>query len=141
MRLEARAAQPPGLTVSDRDGHTFTVEGSVPQAAINKPTTPERAAQNLGKTGGTPFYADEMDCDLDDGLMIPASELNALRREALEQLTAARSDVQSHAFTDRAQRAFPRTRDPEDPHPAGPAAAFPAHAGDRCPVPGSDPAL
>ena len=115
MRLEARAAQPTRLTVSDRDGHTFTVEGSVPQAAINKPTTPERAAQNLGKTGGTPFYADEMDCDLDDGLMIPASELNALRREALEQLTAARSDVQSHAFTDRAQRAFPRTRDRKIP--------------------------
>ena len=115
MRLEARAAQPTRLTVSDRDGHTFTVEGSVPQTAINKPTTPERAAQNLGKTGGTPFYADEMDCDLDDGLMIPASELNALRREALEQLTAARSDVQSHAFTDRAQRAFPRTRDRKIP--------------------------
>ena len=115
MRLEAHAAQPTRLTVSDRDGHTFTVEGSVPQAAINKPTTPERAAQNLGKTGGTPFYADEMDCDLDDGLMIPASELNALRREALEQLTAARSDVQSHAFTDRAQRAFPRTRDRKIP--------------------------
>lgn len=87
----------------------------MPQTAINKPTTPERAAQNLGKTGGTPFYADEMDCDLDDGLMIPASELNALRREALEQLTAARSDVQSHAFTDRAQRAFPRTRDRKIP--------------------------
>lgn len=103
------------LTVSDRDGHTFTVEGSVPQTAINKPTTPERAAQNLGKTGGTPFYADEMDCDLDDGLMIPASELNALRREALEQLIAVRSDVQSHAFTDRAQRAFPRTRDRKIP--------------------------
>lgn len=115
MRLEARAAQPTRLTVSDRDGHTFTVEGSVPQTAINKPTTPERAAQNLGKTGGTPFYADEMDCDLDDGLMIPASELNALRREALEQLTAARSDVRSHAFTDRAQRAFPRTRDRKIP--------------------------
>ncbi len=51
--------------------------------------------------------------------------------------TAARSDVRSHAFTDRAQRAFPRTRDRKIPTLAGSAAAFPAHAGDRCPVPGS----
>ena len=115
MQLEAHAEEPTRLTVSDRDGHIFTVEGGVPQAAINKPTTPERAAQNLGKTGGTPFYADEMVCNLDEGLMIPASELNALRREALEQLTAARSAVPSHAFEDRAQRTFPRTRDRKIP--------------------------
>lgn len=115
MQLEAHAEEPTRLTVSDRDGHIFTVEGGVPQAAINKPTTPERAAQNLGKTGGTPFYADEMVCNLDEGLMIPASELNALRREALEQLTAARSAVPSHAFEDRVQRTFPRTRDRKIP--------------------------
>lgn len=56
-----------------------------------------------------------MDCDLDDGLMIPASELNALRREALEQLTAARSDVQSHAFTEPGTAGLPPHPGPEDP--------------------------
>ncbi len=127
MRLEARADAPTRLTVSDRDGHTFTVEGSVPQTAINKPTIPERAAQNLGRAGRHPlFYADEMDCDLDDGLMIPASELNALRREALEQLTAARSDVRSHAFTDLGHSGPSPAPGTGDSRPCGPGCGFPS---------------
>lgn len=87
--------------MSDCDGNETTVEGDVPQTAINAPTTPEKAFKNLSKTGDTPFYADEsrFDCDIDDGLMIPAGAINAMRRDALEELSGMRMMRKPIKFT------------------------------------------
>jgi len=90
MELTAQADAPVTLTASDRDGHTVTVRGEVPLAAEGTGITPEQLVPRLSKTGGTPFLAGDITCNIGDGLFLPASAVNALRREAVEQLCAQR---------------------------------------------------
>lgn len=68
---------------------TVEVYGNIPQKAINKPTTLEMAQQRLSKFGNTQYYVRNIKIELDDGLMLPASELNSLRRTAVEELARA----------------------------------------------------
>ena len=73
------------LTVRDDDGHRVSVySADEPQPAQKDPLPGiERA---LGKTGGTPFAVTDFTADIAPGYMLPASALNALRREALSEL-------------------------------------------------------
>ncbi|WMJ84892.1 DUF3656 domain-containing U32 family peptidase [Oscillospiraceae bacterium LTW-04] len=90
--------EPISLALRDRDKNNVFVEGDVPQAAHTKPTDEARVRQSLLKTGGTPFHFIDLDIALSDGLMIPVSQLNALRREAFEQLSARRCAPHPHRF-------------------------------------------
>ncbi|MBR2454375.1 MAG: U32 family peptidase, partial [Clostridia bacterium] len=60
--------------------------GPVPEAAINAPTSKENAQRSLSKLGGTPYNLKKIDIELDEGLMVPVSVLNTLRREAINSL-------------------------------------------------------
>lgn len=88
-RIEAGA--PCLLTVKDGDGHAATVSGPVPEAARNRALTAEDLAARLGKTGGTPYRCEHAETAVDPGLSLSAAAVNALRRAALEDLSAARS--------------------------------------------------
>ena len=76
------------LTAALRDGRSVTVTGPVPETARNRSLTEEDLRARLKKTGGTAFVCDQMDISLEDGLMLSAGSVNALRRDALEQLRA-----------------------------------------------------
>ncbi|MBQ4312998.1 MAG: DUF3656 domain-containing protein, partial [Clostridia bacterium] len=58
--------------------------------ADNRPTSDDTAREKLSKTGGTPYIARKIDIAMDDGLMLPASALNGLRRDALSALSQER---------------------------------------------------
>ena len=83
---------PVKLTVSD-GVHTASVSGEVPRAALNVPLTEEKAAQSLTKLGDTPYSCNTVRSAIAPGLMVPASALNALRREAVAKLEEARAAV------------------------------------------------
>lgn len=57
------------------------------QKAENKPTKKEIVIKQLGKTGGTLFYADNINVNIDDGVFISVSTLNEMRRKAVALLT------------------------------------------------------
>lgn len=60
--------------------------------STNKPLTAEEVSKAIGQLGGTPFFVSE-DVDasgLESGLFVPASEIKAARREAVENLIALR---------------------------------------------------
>lgn len=82
---------PCALTAADGDGHTVTVSGPVPEAARTRPLTAEALTSRLQKTGGTAYSCREVSVRLDEGLSLPVSAVNALRREALAALTEART--------------------------------------------------
>lgn len=65
-------------------GKAVTVTGTVPETAINKPMTEDSVASRLAKFGNTQFYLNNITIDLDDGLILPASVINSMRREAVE---------------------------------------------------------
>ena len=85
------AGTPCLLTAEDGDGHAVTVSGPVPEAARNRALTAEDLAARLGKTGGTPYRCEHVETAVDPGLSLSAAAVNALRRAALEGLSAARS--------------------------------------------------
>ena len=85
-----RAGEPCALTASDGT-HTVTVTGPVPEAARNRALVDTEIADRLKKTGGTAFRCEHVEVTVDEGLSLPASAINALRRDALDALTAART--------------------------------------------------
>ncbi|MDD6727744.1 MAG: U32 family peptidase [Eubacteriales bacterium] len=85
IAFECRENQPCTLTATAL-GKTVTVTGDVPEKAINKPMTADSLAQRLSKLGGTQFFADNVSVSLDEGLIVPVSKINELRRRAVEML-------------------------------------------------------
>ncbi len=88
--LWIRKGEPVRLEAGDGI-RTVTVEGEIPQDALNRPTDKELANRSLMKTGDTPFFVRDIQLEIEPGLMVPVSELNSLRRQALEDLMEARS--------------------------------------------------
>lgn len=84
--------KPAALTVSD-GAHAVTVTGPVPEVARNRALTAEDTAERLQKTGGTVFRCETAKVSIGDGLMLSASAINGLRRDALDALAAARTAV------------------------------------------------
>lgn len=85
------AGQPCILTAEDDSGHAVTVTGPVPEAAGRRGLTVEDLSARLQKTGGTPYRCAAVDAAADPELYLSAASLNALRRDALDALSAARS--------------------------------------------------
>ncbi len=79
------------LTVSDPDGHTCTVNGPTPEIAHTVALTGAAVAERVAKTGGTPYRCVEVRTQVQPGLMLSAAAINAMRRDALNQLTALRA--------------------------------------------------
>ena len=96
LRLTVRRGEPVGLSgaCAVRGGAAFAMgTGAVPEEARNRAVTAEELRQRLSKTGGTVFTADRIEIELDEGLTIPASAVNGLRRELLEELAERRKDI------------------------------------------------
>ena len=91
LSCSVSAGVPCTLTVSDRDGHIVTVTGPVPEEAVNVPLTREKVEGQLSRTGGTPFTCEKLTVRVEEGLSLPLSALNALRRQVLDQLGQARA--------------------------------------------------
>ena len=81
------------LTAEDADGNLTCVSGAVPEAARSRSVTAQEVEDRLRKTGGTAFTVTDCTVALDDGLAVSASALNALRRDALERLSALRCAI------------------------------------------------
>ena len=79
------------LCVTDPEGRVSSVFGPVPEPAHSQSLTPEMLSQRLSKTGGTPYRCAQISVSVEPGLMLSAAAINAMRRDALNQLTALRA--------------------------------------------------
>lgn len=84
------AGEPAVLTVTDDAGHSAAVCGEMPRRAETRPTTLTQLTQSIAKLGDTIYNAGEVTADIGDGLMLPASALNAMRRDAAAGMDALR---------------------------------------------------
>ncbi|MGL4433776.1 MAG: peptidase U32 family protein [Plesiomonas shigelloides] len=79
------------LQMTDEQGFSVSIPLAVEKSPANNP---ERAFQSireqLAKLGNTLFYSQHIDVTLEQAWFIPVSALNALRRQAVEALEAAR---------------------------------------------------
>ena len=85
MRFSLKNGEPMSLTVSS-DGDEAVAFGKVPQLASKKPADRESVLRSLQKLGGTFFKEGKIETDIDDGLFVSMSEINSLRREAIQKL-------------------------------------------------------
>jgi putative protease len=106
LRLDETAAGF-SLTLTDEDGHSATVEAAhAKETAKDAGKAEATLREHLGKLGTTPFAAMGIALVLSHSWFVPASFLNALRRDAVAALEAARSE---------AYRRPPRARPVEPP--------------------------
>ena len=92
VRLYAliQPGQPAQVAAEDKEGRLARVEGPVPEAARNAPLSREKVEGQLQRTGGTPFGCEKATAKVAEGLSLPLSALNDLRRRALEELARQR---------------------------------------------------
>ncbi|WP_236234552.1 peptidase U32 family protein [Pseudomonas tohonis] len=100
------------LTATSEEGITASVALEGPFGAANKPEQAlEQLHDLLGQLGTTMYHADAVELDAPQAFFIPNSQLKALRREAIEALTAAR--VAAHPRGGRKPVAVPPPVYPE----------------------------
>lgn len=88
ITVHGRLGEPLVLLVSDRHGHNaYGKTHFLAEKAKNKPLNYQYLRQQLGKLGNTVFYLQGLTLDLAEDLMVPVSEINQARREALAELT------------------------------------------------------
>ncbi len=86
LKIFCRIARDERAYVSAKIGNYFAeVYGAVPEEARTKPISEAELKTRLAKTGGTPFSA-EVTVELDEGLILPMSSVNELRRSAVTKL-------------------------------------------------------
>ncbi len=94
LPLTAEAAltvgKPARLTLTDGT-RSVTVLGEAPTPALTRPLTEEEVRERLARMGGTPFSLAPaaLTLQIEGALFLPASALNALRRDAVAALLEA----------------------------------------------------
>ena len=92
FEVHGSAEAPMTLIVRDSEGHVVQVSSSILlMVAQKRPMTVESLGDSLGRLGGTPFHLGGMEVHLEGALILPVSELNRLRREAIAQLEILRA--------------------------------------------------
>ncbi len=89
MKFAAKLGEKATLTVTD-GVNSVTAVGDEPQIAVNRAADYEYVKGQCEKLGGTAYYCAEFGCDLGENIALPASALNAMRRECVEGLNDAR---------------------------------------------------
>ena len=89
------------LKIVDEDGNVVEKYSDVlPTIAINKALEEERVKEQINKTGNTPFYFNKIVVDMDDGITTQISEINALRRDLLNELENIRGNKSDRYILD-----------------------------------------
>lgn len=78
------------LKVYDEEGNSSDLKGIIPEISVNRDIDRDRCVKQLKKTGQTPFFVKNISCEIDNGLSVPISYINSLRRNAIKQLEEKR---------------------------------------------------
>ena len=107
-----RPGEPVQVGVEDDEGRVVTAAGETPEVARSRPVTQADVETQLSKTGGTPYRCTEVRSLVENGLSVPLSALNGLRRQVLDELSARRIAVperRSNPYKVGARYENPRT--------------------------------
>ena len=101
IELTAKIKRGEPSSLSARIGEKcVTVYGAVPDEARTAPISEDLLRRNLSKLGGTVYSLLKLDIELDEGLILPISAINALRREAIEKISEKTKSASSRTEAD-----------------------------------------
>jgi len=86
MKLSGSAGRKLLLEVWDGENSIKLQSLSEAREALSKPLVYDFLMAKLGRLGNTPYYLEKLDLDLQGDLIIPVSEINELRRNAVAKL-------------------------------------------------------
>ncbi|KGK86887.1 hypothetical protein DP73_15275 [Desulfosporosinus sp. HMP52] len=105
MRLSGHVGEKLCLEVMGSQRKATVHSASPAQMAMKRPLTFDYAFQQLGRLGTTPFWLDKLEMEIDEGIMLPVSDLNEMRRLAIEELLKqTRQIVDRQTYRQRVER-------------------------------------
>ncbi|MBQ2959972.1 MAG: U32 family peptidase [Oscillospiraceae bacterium] len=87
----AEKASPIKAIAFDNDGNKAIATGAVPEKARGQGLNESYITEQMFKTGGTPYSVVENRAQADPGLYLPASAINELRRNLVDELSEQRA--------------------------------------------------
>lgn len=96
--MDVKKDSPVTLTAADSEGFSCTVTGSTPEPAVNRAVTEDDILKQLSKLGDTIYSQGKCRVTVDDGLSVPSSGINRMRREAIEKLYTLRENSVSYSI-------------------------------------------
>jgi putative protease len=105
MEVHGESGKPLTIIIRDEFENVVRVDSTIPLAEAKKqPLTTERLREQLGRLGETPFRLGELENSLPARVMLPVSELNRLRREAVAELERLRVQTKRWTSLSRSSR-------------------------------------
>jgi putative protease len=96
----AKIGEKPLLKITDGTNTVEEYGDSDCEKALKKELDFDRCKEQLLKTGGTPYNFINLDLSLENGVTMPFSQINSLRRKALEKLSDIRKVRNSYKIAD-----------------------------------------
>lgn len=91
----------PELKLIDKNNNSVTVKGDkLVEKALKVALGEEKIETQIKKLGNTPYELEDLKINLDEGVSMPISLINQMRREAIELLDEARIPVKDRAYKD-----------------------------------------
>lgn len=101
FRFTALREKAVSLEAECEGAKAFCESDFIPRKAINKAIDEASVKEQLSKTGGTQFFARKINCTIGDGLNVPVSVLNKLRRDVLSLVETKLTENQQKEFFDK----------------------------------------
>lgn len=109
ISLKAELHKPLMASATTGKVRVFVTSNYKVQKAINHATEVSTIRTQLKKTGGTPFSVKMTDIDIDEGINIPVSEINNIRRGVLAALEEKLCEPFIKETSEKAENYYPDT--------------------------------
>ena len=97
--LIIKLGQKPLLTLRDTKGNKASVEGDkIVEEALKVALSKEKVESQIQKLGNTPYELNKISIILDEGVSLPISILNQMRRDCIELLNEERVKVKNRNY-------------------------------------------
>lgn len=96
--ISLKPDEPAEVKISDSDGNNAHITGDIPCKAIKRPADREFLEKQFSKLGDTIYTMDSLEFENEDGLTLPASSLNDMRRKAVSALDTIRAEKNTPSY-------------------------------------------
>ena len=101
-KVTIRLGKKPIIQFMDLQGNEAYVEGDfIVEKALKVPMSEEKIEAQMRKLGNTPYVLRKIDIDLEDGVSLPISVLNNMRRDCIDILSEERIPIKNRKYKDK----------------------------------------